>query len=51
MKPSQVKLKKQPQKYLAKVDNITYKKLRIALEKLGLWEGDIVKLKGSNFID
>ena len=49
MKQSNVKLKKQPQKYLAKVDSRTYKKLRSALAGLGLWKGDIVKLKGSDF--
>ncbi|MCL1873027.1 MAG: addiction module toxin RelE [Clostridiales bacterium] len=49
MEPSQVKLKKQPQKYLAKVDSITYKKLRKALDGLENWEGDIIRLKDSEF--
>ncbi|MCL2087657.1 MAG: addiction module toxin RelE [Oscillospiraceae bacterium] len=49
MKLSQVKLKKQPQKYLSKVDCITYKKLRKALDDLGKWKGDIIKLKNSKF--
>ena len=34
MKRAQVKLNKQPQKYLSKVDNNIYKKLRKALDKL-----------------
>ena len=49
MKTSQVFLKKQPQKYLLKVDRNTYKKLRKALVELGGWKGDIVKLKNSEF--
>ena len=49
MQPSKIKLKKQPQKYLSKVDSNTYLKLRKALEKLELWEGDIVKLKNSDY--
>ena len=49
MKPSKVKLKKQPQKYLSKVDGNTYKKLRKALDGLEKWEGDIVKLKNSDY--
>ena len=49
MKPSKVELKKQPQKYLSKVDGNTYKKLRKALDGLEKWEGDIVKLKNSDF--
>ena len=47
MKPSQVKLKKQPEKYLCKVDGNTYSKLRKALDDLKQWKGDIVKLKNS----
>ena len=49
MKPSQVLLKKQPQKYLSKVDGSIYKKLRKALAELSEWKGDIVKLKNSEF--
>jgi len=49
MKASKVRLKKQPQKYLSKVDTNTYKKLRKALEGLEVWQGDIVKLKGSKY--
>ena len=49
MKSSQVKLRKQPQKYLARVDSITYKKLREALNGLEEWKGDIVRLKNSDF--
>lgn len=48
MVQSQVKLKKQPMKYLAKVDAKIYKKLRKALDDLGHWKGDIVKLAGSD---
>ena len=49
MKKSRVELKKQPRKYLAKVDSITYKKLRKSLKDLEEWKGDIVKLKNSNY--
>lgn len=49
MKPSRIKLKKQPQKYLFRVDDNTYKKLRKALDGLEEWNGDIVKLKGSEY--
>ena len=49
MKQSQVRLKKQPEKYLSKVDNRTYKKLRKALDGLEEWKGDIVKLKNSDY--
>ena len=49
MEASIVTLKKQPQKYLSKVDGNTYKKLRKALHGLEEWKGDIVKLKGSNY--
>jgi mRNA-degrading endonuclease RelE of RelBE toxin-antitoxin system len=46
---STVKLLKQPQKYLSKVDGITYKKLRKALDDLSDWKGDIVKLSNSKY--
>ena len=49
MNPSQVKLKKQPQAYLCKIDGNTYKKLRKALNDLEKWKGDIVKLKNSDY--
>jgi len=49
MKQSNVKLRKQPQKYLTKVDSRTYRKLRTALSRLELWKGNIVKLKGSDY--
>jgi mRNA-degrading endonuclease RelE of RelBE toxin-antitoxin system len=49
MKLSKVKLKKQPQKYLSKVDSGTYKKLRKALGELEEWKGDIIKLKNSDY--
>ena len=49
MKPSQVKLKSQPQKYLSKADGNTYKKLRKALDELQEWKGDIIKLKGCEY--
>jgi len=49
MEKSKVTLKKQPQKYLSKVDSNTYKKLRKALQELEEWKGDIVKIKGSNY--
>ena len=49
MKASKVKLKKQPQKYLSKVDGNTYRKLRKALNDLEEWKGDIVKLKNSEY--
>jgi len=39
MEESKVILKKQPQKYLSKVDSHTYKKLRKALRGLGGMEG------------
>ena len=45
MKRSEVILKKQPIKYLSKVDSITYKKLRKALDDLEVWKGDIIKLR------
>jgi mRNA-degrading endonuclease RelE of RelBE toxin-antitoxin system len=49
MKVSEVKLKKQPQKYLAKTSGATYKKLRKALDGLATWKGDIVQLKNSEY--
>ena len=49
MQRSQVKLKKQPQKYLSKIDNTTYKKLCKALDELEEWKGDIIKLKNSDY--
>jgi len=45
---SKVTLKKQPQKYLSKVDGNTYKKLRKALQGLEEWKGDIIKIKGTS---
>ena len=41
-----LKLKKQPQKYLASVDANTRRKLYKALEQLARVEGDIVPLAG-----
>lgn len=42
----ELKLKKQPQKYLASVDENTRKKLYKALDQLSRLEGDIVPLAG-----
>lgn len=42
----EIKLKKQPQKYLASVDNKTRKKLYKALDQLSRLEGNIVRLGG-----
>lgn len=42
----EIKLKKQPQKYLASLDANTRKKLYKALEQLARLEGDIVPLAG-----
>lgn len=42
----QLKLKKQPRKYLASVDANTRRKLYKALEQLSRLEGDIVPLAG-----
>lgn len=42
----ELKLKKQPQKYLASVDEPTRKKLYKALDQLSRLEGDIVPLAG-----
>lgn len=44
----EILLKRQPQKYLAKTDTNTYKKIKKALDGLQELEGDIVKLKGSD---
>jgi len=49
MQKSQVRLKKQAQKYLSKMDEAAYKKLRKALDGLQEWKGDIVKIKGSDY--
>ncbi len=43
----ELKLKKQPQKYLAAADAKTRKKLLKALDELSRLEGDIVPLKGT----
>lgn len=42
----EIKLKKQPQKYLASVDRATRNKLLKALDQLSRLEGDIVPLAG-----
>ena len=42
----EIRLKKQPQKYLASVDEPTRKKLYKALDELSRLEGDIVRLSG-----
>lgn len=42
----EIKLKKQPQKYLASVDEPARKKLYKALDQLSRLEGDIVPLSG-----
>lgn len=42
----ELKLKKQPRKYLASVDENTRKKLNKALDELSRLEGDITPLKG-----
>lgn len=42
----EIRLKKQPQKYLASVDEPTRKKLYKALDQLSRLEGDIVPLSG-----
>lgn len=42
----EIKLKKQPQKYLASVDEKTRKKLYKALDELAQLKGDIVPIKG-----
>ena len=43
----EIKLQKQPQKYLASVDAPTRKKLWAALEKLKELDGDLVRLAGT----
>ena len=42
----EIRLKKQPQKYLASVDEKTRNKLYRALDELSRLEGDIVRLAG-----
>ena len=42
----EIRLKKQPQKYLASVDEKTRKKLYKALDQLSRLEGNIVRLSG-----
>lgn len=42
----EIRLKKQPQKYLASVDEATRKKLYKALDQLSRLEGNIVPLAG-----
>lgn len=44
----EIKLEKQPEKYLASVDETTRNKLHKALEKIKNLEGNIVRLKGTN---
>lgn len=48
--PVEIKLKKQPQKYLASVDEATRKKLYRALDQLSRLEGDIVPLAGKKHL-
>ncbi|MBE5762553.1 MAG: addiction module toxin RelE [Clostridiales bacterium] len=43
----EIKLKKQPQKYLESVDAATRKKLYRALEQLAELKGDIVRIAGT----
>ena len=43
----EIKLKKQPQKYLSSVDEPTRQKLYKALDRLSRLEGDIVRLGGT----
>ena len=45
----QVKLKKQPQKYLAKVNRETYEMLRKALRGLEKWKGYIVRIGNTSY--
>ena len=45
----EIKLKKQAEKYLSKVDSNTFIKIRKALDELREFKGDIVRLKGSEF--
>ena len=42
----EIRLKKQPQKYLASIDEKTRKKLYKALDQLSRLEGNIVRLSG-----
>jgi len=49
MERSTVRLKKQPKKYLAKLEINAYKKLRKALNDLEEWRDDIKKLRNSDF--
>jgi mRNA-degrading endonuclease RelE of RelBE toxin-antitoxin system len=49
MKRSQVKLKKQPLKYIAKAESKVYNKLRKALDGLEEWKGDIKKIESSDY--
>lgn len=42
----ELKLKKQPQKYLASVDEATRKKLYKALDQIAKLEGNIARLEG-----
>lgn len=44
----EIKLEKQPMKYLSSVDKPTREKLYKALEKLSRLEGDIVRLSGTD---
>lgn len=44
----EIRLKKQPQKYLAGVDPATRNKLLKALDQLSRLEGDIVRLSGAS---
>lgn len=44
----EIKLEKQPEKYLASVDETNRNKLHKALEKIKNLEGNIVRLKGTN---
>ena len=46
----EIRLRKQAQKYLDRVDEPTRKKLMQALEQLALLQGDIVPLKGQKDI-
>ena len=46
----EIRLLKQPRKYLESVDKPTRKKLEKALDKLSRFEGDIVPLRGQDDI-
>ena len=41
-----IKLKKQPQKYMAKVDEATRRKLKRGIEDIRAFRGDIKRLRG-----